>query len=243
MENEEEVKQEEEIKEPEVKEGIEEEERKPAEDLKGEAPPEPELQKPWYQDNGFTFKSEEDAIKSMKELRGYSTKTAQDLALAKNSLDMYGKYIRGELTLEEGQTIESYVAGENDRYLQEEKERISQLESDAKMIEQSIGVMKRLYPKIYTDDNLPILNVLAYQSEKNTPLERMEDAAEMYKEKFGHLSKKEKEDIVTEQERMKAEANLEGPGGRGKPSDETESAWDLSTEDFRKRMENVTYRQ
>lgn len=195
-----------------------------------EAPPE----KKWFEDldNG-RFKSEEEAVKSMKEQRAWTTKTAQDNSRLKREKEAYRKFANGELDTD---NVEEYLAKEEERAVGDQEAEQAREREWAGNVKLILEVGKAKWPEVVTDANIPFLDPFFKLSTKETPLERLEDAVQAFVKIQGSNMSGVKE--TQEQMKMLANGMTETPGG--KKAEVKKNDWEnMSSEEFRKEADRV----
>ena len=210
------------------------------EDEAGEVKLPEEEQIPWWKNEEVVspgFKSESEALKSIKEQRSWATRTAQENQNLKLRDEAWTKFKNGDIDESE---IDKYVSErETEIAKKAEKAKAENILSEERVM-LAIEVGKVRHKDIVIDENLPLLNALAYTSDKETPLERLEDAVVAFKRIAG-ISDSKKSTVKATQTEMKKIAQTEDAGAKSKKV--SQNAWDLSSKEFDEAVQNLAVKQ
>ena len=198
----------------------------------------PEESKAWWQNDENVspgFKSEEEALKSIKEQRAWANRTQQENKRLKLRDEAFVKFRNGDIDESE---IEQYVQTKETEFAEKIKKEKSDNDLILERVNMAVEVGRVRHPDIIIDENMHLINALAYTSDKETPLERLEDAVVAFKRIAG-MSDVKKNTVKATQEEMKLASQTETPGSSQKetPAD----VWDKSSEDFTKMRDAVSY--
>lgn len=199
--------------------------------------PDPESMPWWknteYMSQGIT--SEEQALKTIKEQRQWTTQTTQENAKLKRRDDAYRKYFAGEL---ENENVETYIAEQEHEFETNVKVQNEQQRLINERINAAIEVGKIKYPGIVTDENLPDIVALAGPSPSESPLERLEYGVNQFKKLTGVANEKAAKVASTKAE-MKKTADMEG-SGKSAP-EQPKGAWDMTSDEWNQSVQSARF--